>query len=412
MENQKKQPTNALAKKMGISLVCGIGTGMALLFLRESLNGSGKEAAWAFINNLLFQDITAQGAEKTLGVFYLIGQLFIRCLQLVIVPMVFTSITLAIGQISDTRTLGRISAKTIGWFLICSFFALVLGCGAGSMVYRAGFFHTQVEGLAGSAGSTGANPMNVILNVVPANIITAFGSNTAVLAVVFVAACLGLSMNALGEERTCTLRKLIQEVNDIVVVFLNYVVTKFGPFAIFVLLTRTFATYGIDYLKPAFAYVLAAVAMLLVSGVYAGREDTYRVYAVQEDGYASYLLRPGESETPAKPHRLEPGWVPEGWELDRISEGEEYFRTVFFLPVPEEPSFTLTQYYGKDDSSVLQGAFTIRECKVGGEHALLLAAENTGLRILLWCSGPYGFQLSSSALEEGDLLRIAENLKW
>ncbi|MCI9147154.1 MAG: dicarboxylate/amino acid:cation symporter [Hungatella sp.] len=264
MENQKKQPTNALAKKMGISLVCGIGTGMALLFLRESLNGSGKEAAWAFINNLLFQDITAQGAEKTLGVFYLIGQLFIRCLQLVIVPMVFTSITLAIGQISDTRTLGRISAKTIGWFLICSFFALVLGCGAGSMVYRAGFFHTQVEGLAGSAGSTGANPMNVILNVVPANIITAFGSNTAVLAVVFVAACLGLSMNALGEERTCTLRKLIQEVNDIVVVFLNYVVTKFGPFAIFVLLTRTFATYGIDYLKPAFAYVLAAVAMLLL----------------------------------------------------------------------------------------------------------------------------------------------------
>lgn len=160
------------------------------------------------------------------------------------------------------------------------------------------------------------------------------------------------------------------------------------------------------------ALLAAAVAMLLVSGVYAGREDTYRVYAVQEDGYASYLLRPEESETPAEPHRLEPGWVPEGWELDRISEGEEYFRTVFFLPGPEEPSFTLTQYYGKDDSSVLQGAFTIRECKVGGEHALLLAAENTGLRILLWCSGPYGFQLSSSALEEGDLLRIAENLKW
>lgn len=43
--------------------------------------------------------------------------------------------------------------------------------------------------------------MNVILNVVPANIISAFGSNTAVLAVVFVAACLGLSMNALGRKR-------------------------------------------------------------------------------------------------------------------------------------------------------------------------------------------------------------------
>ncbi len=216
------------------------------------------------INSLLFQDVTAQGAEHALGIFYLIGQLFIRSLQLVIVPMVFTSITLAIGQISDTRTLGRISAKTIGWFLICSFFALALACIAGSAVYHAGLFTAQVEGLTGNAGSTGANPMNVILNVVPANVITAFGSNTAVLAVVFVAVCLGLCMNALGEEKTKLLRTLVQEVNDVVVVFLNYVVTTFAPFAVFVLLASTFATYGINYLKPAFAYVTAAVAMLMV----------------------------------------------------------------------------------------------------------------------------------------------------
>ena len=146
MENQKKKSGSSLAKKMGISLVCGIAAGLLLMFLRESLNGSGHEAAWNMINSLLFQDVTAQGAEHALGIFYLIGQLFIRSLQLVIVPMVFTSITLAIGQISDTRTLGRISAKTIGWFLICSFFALALACIAGSAVYHAGFFTAQVEG--------------------------------------------------------------------------------------------------------------------------------------------------------------------------------------------------------------------------------------------------------------------------
>ena len=92
--------------------------------------------------------------------------------------------------------------------------------------------------------------MNVILNVVPANVITAFGSNTAVLAVVFVAVCLGLCMNALGEEKTKLLRTLVQEVNDVVVVFLNYVVTTFAPFAVLVLLARTFATctdgFGVD----------------------------------------------------------------------------------------------------------------------------------------------------------------------
>ncbi len=264
MEKQKKQPAGSLAKKMGLSLVCGLAAGMLMMFLRETLNSSGHGEVWNTINRILFQDITTAGAESALGVFYLIGQLFIRSLQLVIVPMVFTSITLAIGQISDTRMLGRISAKTIGWFLICSFFALVLACGAGMIVYQGGLFNIQVEGLAGSEGSTGANPMNVILNVVPANIITAFGNNTAVLAVVFVAVCLGLSMNALGEAKTEILRKLIREVNDVVVVFLNYVVTKFAPFGVFVLLTRTFATYGINYLKPALAYVIVAVSMLMV----------------------------------------------------------------------------------------------------------------------------------------------------
>ena len=69
MEKQKKRPDNTLAKKMGISLLCGLAAGMALLFLRESLNHSGNTETWALINSLLFQDITAAGAEKTLGIF-------------------------------------------------------------------------------------------------------------------------------------------------------------------------------------------------------------------------------------------------------------------------------------------------------------------------------------------------------
>ena len=176
MEKKK----SSLAVRMSISLVCGLVAGLLLMFLRENLNSTGKEAVWATINSILFQDITAAGAEKALGIFYIIGQLFIRSLQLVIVPMVFTSITLAIGQISDTRTLGRISVKTIAGFLICSFFALLMACVVGIMIYNAGVFNIQVEGLEGSAGSTGSNPLNVILNIVPPNITAVFSTNTSV----------------------------------------------------------------------------------------------------------------------------------------------------------------------------------------------------------------------------------------
>ena len=130
METKKKHELS-LAKRMAISLVCGLVAGLAFMFLREHLNASGQAQTWTTINNLLFQDITAEGAERSFGIFYIIGQLFIKALQLVIIPMVFTSISLAIGSIADTRTMGRISAKTLFWFLLCSFLALLLaGCAA------------------------------------------------------------------------------------------------------------------------------------------------------------------------------------------------------------------------------------------------------------------------------------------
>ena len=234
------------------------------MWLRESLNAAGNGAMWNTINNILFQDITAEGASGAIGLFYIIGQMFIRALQLVIVPMVFTSIALAIGTISDTRTLGRISFKTLCWFLLCSFFALALAAAVGLWLFEAGLFTTSVGSLQASAGASGANPLNVILNIVPSNIATAFSNNIAVLAVVFIAVAVGLCITALGEDRCMTLTKLFIEVNNVCVVFLNFVVTKVGPLAIFVLLTRTFATYGIEYLRPAAIYMLTTVVLLLV----------------------------------------------------------------------------------------------------------------------------------------------------
>ena len=261
-ENRMEKNKNsgaALARKMAVSLVCGLAAGFAFIMLREKLVASGNSGIWQTINDLLFQDITAEGAERALGLFYIIGQLFIKALQLVIIPMVFTSIALAIGSIADTRTMGRISAKTLFWFLLCSFMALALAGCVGYATYSMGLFNTHIEGLTEATGSTGSNPLNVVLNVIPSNIVTAFGSNNAVLSSVFLAVAVGLSMNVLGESRTSTLRRLLGEVNDVVVVFLNFVVTNFAPFAVFVLLTRTFAIYGIDYLKPALVYVVVTL---------------------------------------------------------------------------------------------------------------------------------------------------------
>ena len=256
----KKPNANRLAIQMVVALAAGIIVGLIFMAIRENIDPS----TWATINNILFQDITAEGAESAIGIFYIGGQLFVRALQVVIVPMVFTSIAMAIGTVSDARTLGRISTKTLLWFLMSTAGGLLLASVVGMVVFDMGLFSVNLDGLSASSGSTSSNPLLVFLNIVPSNIASVFSSNTEVLAIVFLAVATGLCMNKLGFEKTTTMRRLLQELNDIVTVFLNFVVTKFAPIAIFLLISRTFATYGIEYIRPAVVYMVLTVILLLV----------------------------------------------------------------------------------------------------------------------------------------------------
>ena len=252
---------NKLAIRMFVAMIAGIAVGLGFMALRENL-GAGS-STWMTINNILFQDITAAGAEKAIGLFYIGGQLFIRALQLIIVPMVFTSVVMAINEISEASTLGRISAKTIGWFMMTTTIALLVAGAISLLCFNMGIFNVEIEGVAAGTGSTGSNPLKVILDIVPSNIGSTFSVNSAVLSIVFLAVVTGLGMNKLGLGSSSFIYCVCEEVSKIIVIFLNFTVRKFGPAAIFMLLSRTFATYGIDYLKPALNYVLLCVGLLL-----------------------------------------------------------------------------------------------------------------------------------------------------
>ena len=257
----KVNDSNKLAIQMLIAMVSGILVGLLFMAGREYFGADS--TLWSTVNNLLFQDITAPGAERAIGLFYIVGQLFIRALQLIIVPMVFCSVVMAISEISEASTLGRVSAKTIVWFMMTSTVALVTSGTIAMIFYKSGLFNVHIEGVTASSGTTGSNPLLVILNIIPSNIGATMSVNNAVLGVVFISVVVGLCMNKLGLGKESVIYRFCEEVSKIVVTFLSFTVRKFGPIAIFMLLCRTFATYGIDYLKPALAYCMLTVAILL-----------------------------------------------------------------------------------------------------------------------------------------------------
>lgn len=259
----KKNNPNKLAINMAIALIIGLIVGTGFLLLRENLIANGNSGLWQTINKILFQDISVEGANDAIGIFYILGQLFVNALQLVIVPMVFTSIALAMCRITDTKKLGRISYKTILGFLATSVFALILAGIFGMTAHKLGFFNVSIENIASQTGSTGSNPLLVFVQTIPNNIASVFTQNGRILSIVFLAVVTGLCLNKL-EGQIQVLKKLLEDVNQIITLFLSFVITKFGPIAIFVLITRTFAIYGVEHLKPALAYVVTVVVALLI----------------------------------------------------------------------------------------------------------------------------------------------------
>ncbi len=158
------------------------------------------------------------------------------------------------------------------------------------------------------------------------------------------------------------------------------------------------------------AAVIGVLAALLV-GVGAERKDDYRVYAAQDDGFVTYVIRPREDPFSHGPHRMTPGWLPEGYVIEESVDLDLGFRTRYVHSGDETKYITLYQRCAGDDVGTLLGDYEIEDVQVDGKDALLLS-EADGERLLLWSNGPNVYKLFSGSLEKEDLLHIANNLKW
>lgn len=258
----KTKKEMSIVKKMMIALFGGLAVGLGCLLLRENLLANGNEAAWGTINMLLFQDITVAAGVKSLGLFYIIGQIFMRGLQMAIVPLVLVSLSLAMCSVSNSTKLGRIAGRSILGFVgfyVCGAF---IACCVAQLVKAAGFFNVTLPSEGLEANTIDAfNPLGVILNAVPSNITNACSTNNSILAVVVVAIVIGLCLNQLGEKGE-PLKAVLESISEVVQLYLNFWINKVGPFGIFCLIARTFAIYGVEYLLPVAAYVVSAMLTL------------------------------------------------------------------------------------------------------------------------------------------------------
>ena len=257
-----KKEKSSIVQRMFIAVGAGFVVGFICLFLKAQIGDSG---AWKIIDALLFQDITATTSLQGLGLFYIISQLFMRGLQMMIVPLVFTSLIMALCSLADPKRLGKIAGRTFITYLAFYVVAAALAGCAAYFVKSMGWFNVTLPGAEATELVTmeGYNPLVTVVNAVPSNIISAMSSNNTILSVVVVAVVFGLCMTFMG-EKAAPLKNVIENLNDVVQMFLNFLIDKVAPLAIFCMITRALAVYGIEYIGPTLVWIITTIVVSLV----------------------------------------------------------------------------------------------------------------------------------------------------
>lgn len=243
------KPRMPLHTRMLIGFIVGLGAGIAANLLVG-------EAAW-------LDAVIRYVADP-------IGQVFLRLLFMLVIPLVFSALVLGVVELGDPQSLGRIGGRTLIWILVVTTAAVTIGMvivnlfqpGAGipedvaatllaSGSERAGQIATQREGVSG---------IDILLNIIPRNPVQAAADGD-LIAVIFFAMMLGIAATILRTPATKTFVGAVEGLYEICLKLIDWVI-QLAPYAVAALLFSITARLGLDVLVQLAQFVGTVLAAL------------------------------------------------------------------------------------------------------------------------------------------------------
>lgn len=213
------------------------------------------------IFNLLIPSSYVRDTIFVEGIFYVIGQGFIRLMKMLVVPLVFCSLVTGSSSIGDTKTLGKVGGKTIVFYLCTTALAVTVAISV-ALLIRPGI-GLDMSSIAGSevtvAESTSA--VDTILNIIPENPFASLAQGT-MLQVILFALLVGILL-AKMRERGSVIANFLTQANDLMMEMTNLVM-RFAPIGVFCMIARTFANLGFDAFVPLLKYMGSVTTGLAV----------------------------------------------------------------------------------------------------------------------------------------------------
>jgi len=193
-----------------------------------------------------------------------IGTIFLNLLNMLIVPLVFSSMTLGITNSPDTKKLGRVGLVTLLLYGVTTLFAIVLGLTASSWLQLGdglNFTATQASHVKDLPSFS-----ELIVSMVPKNPIHSFAEGN-VLQIILFSILFGICLNFLG-SRAKPVTDLLEALSS-AMVRMTQIVMAFSPFGVFALMAWTTGAFGLEVLLPVMKflfgyYAVCAVFMIIV----------------------------------------------------------------------------------------------------------------------------------------------------
>jgi Na+/H+-dicarboxylate symporter len=224
----------SFTKKIIIAMILGIVAGIVLsLFSSDALA----------LNYIIIQILT------------FVSDLFISALKLIIIPLIFFSIVSGILSLSDDVPLSRLGIKTMSLYIFTTLIAISIGLLSSSFVDFEPVLLTSID------GDFSLNGIEKKSEIFPSNIFKSLAEGNIIHLLIF-SLLIGVAASRV-KEKVQTFIAYIYQFNMIVNELVKIIIS-FTPLAVFCILSKTFATQGIETLNPLMGYFLIVVFSLLI----------------------------------------------------------------------------------------------------------------------------------------------------
>ena len=195
-----------------------------------------------------------------------IGDLFIRAIKMLVVPLIFFSLVAGVASIGDIRKLGAVGGRSMLLFLVTGQISVVLGLAMGTLVKPGLGVDASLAGVVTTAAPPQTSVTEMILKMVPENVVQAMATMD-VLALIVFSLLLGIGILMAKEDGEPVAR--IFDSGAIIMQKVTILVMELTPFGVFALMAWVAGTFGFEGLIPlaklvALNYIGCAIIILVM----------------------------------------------------------------------------------------------------------------------------------------------------